>query len=86
MSDFDLDAVRARQAAARAQRAAAVDLDAHRGGYDPVAIAACELCDDDGYRGTAVCDHQDHTAAAARGMAKVRAALAQTKIPTQEQP
>lgn len=29
---------------------------------DPDAIAACRLCDVDGYRGTVVCDHQDHTA------------------------
>jgi hypothetical protein len=40
-----------------------------------VAIADCELCDDDGYRGPRVCDHVDHTAAYERGMAKVRAVL-----------
>lgn len=77
MSDFDLDAVRARQAAARA-RAAAVDLDRPR--YDPAAIVECELCDDDGYRGLAVCDHIDHTEAAKRGIAKVRAALAHKQL------
>lgn len=35
------------------------------------AIANCRLCDADGYRGTNVCDHQDHTAAAKRGIAAV---------------
>ena len=39
------------------------------------AIARCHLCDTDGYRGTSVCDHIDHRPAAARGMAKVRAAM-----------
>ncbi|OMB96484.1 hypothetical protein A5733_11470 [Mycobacterium sp. NS-7484] len=36
----------------------------------------CTLCDSDGYRGAQVCDHVDHTAAAKRGIAKCRAALA----------
>lgn len=36
------------------------------------AVAACTLCDSDGYRGAAVCDHTDHRPAAKRGMAKVR--------------
>lgn len=38
-------------------------------------IVDCGLCDDDGYRGATVCDHEDHTGAAKRGMAKVRAAM-----------
>jgi hypothetical protein len=39
-------------------------------------IAACQLCDDDGYTPAgAVCDHIDHRPAAARGMALVREAL-----------
>lgn len=40
-----------------------------------IRIANCDLCDDDGYAGLRVCDHVDHTAAAARGMEKVRAVL-----------
>ena len=40
------------------------------------AIADCQLCDPDGYRGTQVCDHIDHAAAARDGIAAVRAALA----------
>lgn len=39
------------------------------------AIARCNLCDDDGYRGGVVCDHRDHTEAATRGMAKIREAM-----------
>jgi hypothetical protein len=39
------------------------------------AIVDCELCDDDGYRGHRVCDHVDHTAAAERGMARIREIL-----------
>jgi hypothetical protein len=39
-------------------------------------IAACILCDDDGYRGGTVCDHIDHRPAARRGMELVRQALA----------
>lgn len=39
------------------------------------AIRACTLCDGDGYRGSTVCDHEDHAPAAKRGMAAVRAAL-----------
>jgi hypothetical protein len=44
--------------------------------------ADCPLCDDDGYRGSVVCDHIDHTPAARRGMAKVRLALAKKDRPT----
>lgn len=39
------------------------------------AVAACELCDADGYRNGVVCDHQDHREAAERGMAKIREIL-----------
>jgi hypothetical protein len=39
------------------------------------AIVDCPLCDDDGYRGTHVCDHTDHAAAAKRGRAACQAAL-----------
>lgn len=38
-------------------------------------IVDCGLCDDDGYRVATVCDHEDHTEAAKRGMAQVRAAM-----------
>ncbi|MBU8819566.1 hypothetical protein [Mycolicibacterium goodii] len=73
----DLDADRAaREAAYEAGLAAwhaQHDAPAH---LTRAAIAACGLCDDDGYRGGHVCDHVDHGAAAKRGMAKVRAALA----------
>ena len=43
------------------------------------AVVNCGLCDDHGYRGGAVCDHQDHTGAAKRGMERVRAAMGWTK-------
>jgi len=44
------------------------------------AILECELCDDEGYAGTAVCDHDPHTVERAqRGMAAVRAAIAKPK-------
>lgn len=36
------------------------------------AIARCQLCDDDGYRGCTVCDHIDHAGACKRGMALIR--------------
>ena len=39
------------------------------------AIIDCELCDDDGYRGTHVCDHVDRGTTAAKGSALARAAL-----------
>jgi hypothetical protein len=35
------------------------------------AVAHCELCDDDGYRGSSVCNHIDHASAAKRGKALV---------------
>lgn len=40
-----------------------------------MAITRCDLCDDDGYRGPTVCDHIDHTEAAKRGMAMIRATM-----------
>jgi hypothetical protein len=40
-----------------------------------MAIARCDFCDDDGYRGGSVCDHKDHASAAARGMAMIRHAM-----------
>lgn len=43
------------------------------------AVAYCELCDDNGYRGHRVCDHVDHQAAAKRGMDMIRAALEEAK-------
>ncbi|QRY48129.1 hypothetical protein JVX93_15885 [Mycolicibacterium boenickei] len=39
------------------------------------AIADCQLCDPDGYRGTTVCDHTDHTETARRGIAAIRAQM-----------
>lgn len=40
------------------------------------AVVLCELCDEDGYRGTQVCDHIDRGTTAAKGAAMARAALA----------
>lgn len=45
-------------------------------------IINCGLCDDDGYRGSTLCDHVDRSDIYARGMAKVAAALAK---PTETQ-
>lgn len=42
---------------------------------DARAVTACGRCDDDGYRGGTVCDHQDHTEAAKRGMAAINEIL-----------
>lgn len=42
------------------------------------AVVLCELCDDDGYRGTHVCDHVDRGQTAAKGSALARAALEKT--------
>lgn len=41
-------------------------------------IAACALCDPDGYRGSTVCDHQEHASAETRAAAReaLRVALA----------
>lgn len=38
-------------------------------------IANCGLCDDDGYRGSIICDHRDHQLVYARGMARLREAM-----------
>ena len=39
------------------------------------AIAECDLCDHEGTRNGFACDHIDHRPAAARGMARIRAAM-----------
>lgn len=78
MPDFDLDAVKARQAAARAETAAAAadPDDDHRPPHlDPAAIAGCQQCDDDGYRRLAVCDHLERQDAARRGMEAIRSTM-----------
>jgi hypothetical protein len=36
-----------------------------------LAIVHCDLCNDDGYRGSSVCNHIDHASAAKRGKALV---------------
>lgn len=80
MPDFDLESLRARQAAARAEAAAAASpRDPRPPHLDPTAIAACQLCDDDGYRGGTVCDHRDHYADTAAGRAAVTAELAKIR-------
>jgi hypothetical protein len=38
-------------------------------------IAACGLCDHDGYRNARVCDHVDRAESARRGMALIRAKM-----------
>jgi len=40
-----------------------------------MAIVNCPLCDDEGYRGTVVCDHVDYAAIAERNRPKVQAVL-----------
>lgn len=72
MANASLDEKRAQQERAQAEAAERVSAAAARA----MAIAECELCDDDGYRGTTVCDHQEHADTNARGMAMVRAAMA----------
>lgn len=60
-------------AAARQHRHAVRDhADTRR---NQIRIANCPLCNQDGYRGSTVCDHIDRSATVRRGMAKVRAAL-----------
>lgn len=73
----DPAAARAR-AAELAQAARDAELEQRRADLELAAQAraACRLCDADGYRNGHVCDHQDHSAAAARGIAACRAALA----------
>ncbi len=68
----DVERRDAEQAKARAEAAERVSASAARA----MAIADCELCDEDGYRDTRVCDHQEHADTNARGIAAVRAALA----------
>lgn len=47
----------------------------------PAAIAACQLCDEDGYRpARVICDHVDRAATARAGIARCRQALAQGKL------
>lgn len=75
------DARRARQAydAADARaRSARHTAEAHRAADARAqAIAGCDLCDEHGYRGTTVCDHDPGTAdRARRGVALMRAAMA----------
>lgn len=50
------------------------------------AIANCGLCDQDGYRRLTVCDHTDHTPAAKRGMAQIRAAMGWNPPPPHPHP
>lgn len=38
-------------------------------------IDACDLCDEHGYIGSTMCDHEDHAAAAKRGMDMIREAM-----------
>lgn len=76
-SEAERERVAAASAARRAQYDAAM---AEYHASDPqgrvYAISQCGLCDDDGYRGSAVCDHQDHTADyAGPGRAAVQAEL-----------
>lgn len=70
----------ARAAAEKAERLRRYDeaMDQYRA-TDPVAralaVVDCPLCDDDGYRGTVVCDHRDRSETTARGHALVQAEL-----------
>lgn len=45
-----------------------------------MAVVACGLCDDDGYRGTVVCDHVDRREVAREGLRKCRRALTKSKL------
>lgn len=66
---FDLEALREQRANERAE--------AHT--PDPT-IAACTLCDKNGYRSNfTVCDHIDHAPAYRAGMALIREALQKGK-------
>lgn len=67
---WDADRLRAEATARSAEARHAADLRA-------LAIDNCDSCDEDGYRGSSLCDHDpDGAARAARGMALVRASLA----------
>lgn len=79
MPDFDLDAIKARQAAARAEAATTHPGDDRPPHLGPAAIAACQLCDADGYRGGTVCDHREHYADTTAGRAAVNAELAKIR-------
>lgn len=70
---YDPQAVAAQQAERRAEAEAGRLSTAH---LTAAAIANCAMCDKDGYRGTHVCDHQDHSAASRKGRAACMAALA----------
>ena len=73
MAEATVEQKQAAQERARAEAAQRVSASAARA----LAIAACDLCDDDGYTPTlSVCDHVDRTETNARGIAAVRAALA----------
>lgn len=62
-------------AEAQAQAEAAANQRAHEAMNRAKAITECTMCDPDGYHGTTICDHTDHTQAAARGMARLRAKM-----------
>lgn len=49
---------------------------AHSTHLQHTAITNCQLCDNDGYRGTRICDHRDHFTDTANGRAMVQAELA----------
>jgi hypothetical protein len=69
MPDVDDDRIRAyREGCANYAR---TDVEARA-----YAITQCSMCDADGYRGTAVCDHVDHPAETTNGRAAVHAVLA----------
>lgn len=79
--NFDLAAVRARQAAARA--AATTELDepdtTHLGAQ---AVAECPVCDSDGYTpARRICDHQPHSTPEARAAAREMLARALLRKP-----
>lgn len=64
----------------RAERQAASDTAQARAGHRAAAVAACNLCDTDGYAGTTVCDHDpDATDRAKRGSAAARSVLAEAR-------
>lgn len=61
--------------AARAQANAEATARRHAAQAAHAAILDCELCDQDGYIGTRVCDHTDRTHTHQTGIAQARAAL-----------
>jgi hypothetical protein len=72
VQDFDARAERERRYDAGIASWRATD-----GQHDPEVIAACGLCDAEGYRGNRVCDHVDHFAANSAGRAEARRVLAE---------